>query len=120
MIDNVVVCHNLFVLIIFNRTYELGVCLCVCVYWPPARLLYHNHEAVVFQPQIGTTLVLGSASNFSVANYLSRPVQPAPRATRFPSEGASDSCYLSPLVAARQASAQDNSPTWVPPVSIPA
>ena len=58
-------------LIFNNVNFTMG---CVC-YWPPICVVFLNHEVVVFQPRIVTTLDLGSFAYCCVA-YLC--IQPTP------------------------------------------
>ena len=100
--------------------------LCLCVlYCLPAFVVCPNHEVVVLQPQTGNNRGLCYITYCYVSNYLSRPSPSAPHDAQFPSEGASKSCHLYPIVAAPQASSpqsytQDHLPTRDSPVSVSA
>ena len=49
--------------------------MCVCVYLrSPVRVVYPNHELVVFQPYTGTAPDVGSVANYTFLFYPFRPI----------------------------------------------
>ena len=91
---------------------------CVCVYPPPARVIFPYHELVMFQPRTGNTPGLGSAAYCYVDKYPVLTHPPLLLLYFLPRE-VSNSCPLFSLVTNRWAPTQDHLPTWESPISFP-